>query len=311
MTQSTLPSKHLIIVGAVHVDDIAQPLDALVPRASNPVKWSTRVGGVAANAACSAARLPLSATLDSINFLAAVGDDSVATLLEQALQNEGINTHLQIFENCNTGKYTAVMSHDGELYIGLADVALAEKLGQNGSLDIPHLDSAAAILFDANISQTCAEDLLAQALTHKTPVAAMSVSPVKTKRLIPLAKQIKLLFCNRREALSMIPDVKHDAPLLHLADGLNKIGFKSFVLTDGSADLIIQDDTSRSTLSIANISIAASVNGAGDALAGATFAAWATGTKLNDAVAYFGLEQAKRIIQGRHKSPLVNGNAAD
>ena len=44
-------TKTLLIIGAVHLDDIAQPDYPLVSHASNPVAWTQRIGGVAANAA--------------------------------------------------------------------------------------------------------------------------------------------------------------------------------------------------------------------------------------------------------------------
>lgn len=303
MTPKAQPVDSLMVVGAVHVDDIAQPLEPLVSRASNPVVWTQKVGGVAANAASAAQRVKVQGL--SVVFLAAVGDDTVAEQLNSALLKCDLDTRLVRLTENATGRYSAVMDFDGELYIGLADVSLAEKLTADDVLARCDLGPNTALLLDANLSENCLTALSAQATTCNSYQAAMSVSPVKTRRLLPLAQQIDLLFCNRREALAMNPQLRDSVSLDTLADNLLTLGFTQFVLTDGAAPLIAQDSQQRHVISVPEVSVAHNVNGAGDALAGATFAAWVAGMGLNEAILNHGLPEASRVVTGEQASILV------
>ncbi|MDB4223070.1 PfkB family carbohydrate kinase [Granulosicoccus sp.] len=297
-------TKTLLIIGAVHLDDIAQPDYPLVSHASNPVAWTQRIGGVAANAACAAARTLDKPTKDLVEIMAAVGDDFTASQLKQALNSAGVGTRLMKFKGAPTGRYTAIMTHDGELHIGLADVSLAERLGESED-HIAGLNNVQAVLVDANLSEKYLTTITQQTNQHDFLLAAMSVSPVKTLRLLSIAGQIDLLYCNRREALSMNSQLPDNASLTELADGLCRAGFTQFVLTDGSSPLLVQDLLQRVELEVANLETTHNVNGAGDALAGASFAAWSNGMDLIQAVQEIGLAQAAMIVCGDHNSPMI------
>lgn len=292
-----------MIVGALHVDDIATSQQGLIPRASNPVSRQQRVGGVAANAAFAAAA---SATGDTpkarqpIRFAAAIGTDAVATQLENTLLQAGIAPCLQYLSECTTGRYIAVLEPDGELYIGLSDVALAESLDATKvplqCADYP----CQALLMDANLTEKCLKTLSQLASSAGITQAAMSVSPVKTTRLLSMASSLDLLFCNRREAMALAAaDFPVDAHIDQLADALLDQGFRQFVLTDAASPVLVQDHRDRCHVPVPAIGSASSVNGAGDALAGATFAGWCAGTELADAVCRFGLPQAARVVMGK------------
>lgn len=302
LPQSPTLTRRLLVIGAAHVDDIATPVTPLVPQASNPVSWTRRVGGVAANAARSAAsQLPPDS---SVGFVAAVGDDTDAVQLEGALKRCAVAPSLVKLKNTNTGRYSAIMDMDGELYLGLADVSVAERLTVNALQAVADLVAVDAILVDANLSEKCLTDIAQVASEHMTPLAALSVSPVKTQRLLCLASTIDLLFCNRREALAMCPELALNDTLERLADGLCALGFKQFVLTDGQSPLIIQQVASRETIAVPGVAQPRSVNGAGDALAGASFAGWAHGQSLRNAVVGRGLVEAENIVTGKRSAPL-------
>jgi len=321
--------KHLEIIGAVHIDDIATPGESLVSRASNPVTWEQRLGGVASNAACAAARYNSKQRALSIALFAAVGDDPASHSLYQTLIQLGVTPKFQNRKNSATGRYCAVMTHDGELYIGLADVSLAESLSaQNvikqlneSALTQPPKStsealntygnesmSSSALLLDANLSMQCLSDISRWAANHSVPCGAMSVSPAKARRLSPIAKHIDILFCNRREAVAIIPEIADDAPLWRMADALMLHGFKQFVLTDGIEPLIVQSLSERTTLEVPQASATRSVNGAGDALAGSSMAAWMNGYSLMEAVRDIGLVEAQAVVEGAIESPLMSNS---
>ncbi len=301
-----ISQKCLLVIGAVHVDDIARPDTALVPRASNPVTWTRYIGGVAANAACSAARSLNKSKQLSVEFLAAVGDDATAQQLIQSLGALNVHTRFKQFDSTSTGRYSAVMNHDGELYIGLSDVSLAERLTESMVNELTDWNGVEAVVLDANLSQTCLKALVKKATEHKIPVAAMSVSPVKTQRLVALAGEIDLLICNRREAVAMLEIEPVSADLDILAEGLLELGFNQLVLTDGHEPILIKQGTKATRVSVQHVDCTHHVNGAGDALAGATFAAWASGLSLVDAVAQVGVAASADIVTGRYTPPLID-----
>ncbi len=293
-----------MIVGALHVDDIVTSQQALIPRASNPVSRHQRVGGVAANAALAAISVgncDHSKSGQHIAFAAAIGTDAVASQLESTLRQAGVFPCLQCLPGCTTGRYIAVLEPDGELYIGLSDVALAESLD---ATKVP-LQSEGytyqALLMDANLSEHCLTTLSQLASAAGITQAAMSVSPAKSTRLLSMAASLDLLFCNRREAIALAAaDFRVDAHIDQLADALLDQGFRQFVLTDATSPVVVHSQHSRHYVPVPRLDSASSVNGAGDALAGATFAAWCNGTELADAVCRFGLPQAARVVTGEN-----------
>lgn len=306
MNPAVFTTNNMLVIGAVHLDDIAQPDCPLVSEASNPVTWTQRIGGVAANAACAAARVLPPPTNNQVAIMAAVGDDATALQLKLALHAAGVGTRLLEFPGASTGRYTAIMTDRGELYIGLADVSLAERLGESTAHKIPKLDDYTAVLVDANLSASYLTTIAEQTSQLDVPLVAMSVSPVKSLRLLGIANRIAVLFCNRREAISMNPQLPANASLDELADGLCQAGFTQLVLTDGSSPLLIQDKVRRVRLNVPEVESTQNVNGAGDALAGASFAAWSNGMNLAQAVQEIGLAQAALIVRGDHKSPQIN-----
>jgi len=301
-------NKKLAIVGAVHVDDIARSSSPLVSRASNPVSWEQQIGGVAANAARAAALCALDH--QTIELTAAVGEDPLAAALSSALSACNVTPHLLPMSGCLTGRYTAIMNNDGELYIGLADVALAEQLDLNHVNDIARRGPYCAMLVDANLSNHCLASLATLALRMTAPLAALTVSPSKALRLRPIADKINLLFCNRREALALIANDDAAAELSsanpvsagQLADGLSELGFTQIVLTDAQAPILVQDGNQRYQIPVPAIDDPYTVNGAGDAMAGGCFAAWAAGENLYDSVKNTGLALAAGVVRGEHRA---------
>jgi len=293
----------LLFVGAAHVDDVAVSASALIPRASNPVVWQRYLGGVASNSARAAARTAMSGT--QVTFSAAVGDDAAGRQVEATLKKCAIDPHLIFLSGAPTGRYSAIMDADGELHIGLSDVATAECLTLDALQLVVDLTGADAVMLDTNLSQICLAQLAATCSERKIPLAAMSVSPAKAVRLLPFAKAVTLLFCNRREALALCPPLSLDSTIDALADGLLGQGFSRFVLTDGHSPLVVQDDNERHTVPVPDVQHTHHVNGAGDALAGATFAAWTEGLSLLDATRERGLIDAAQSVAGHRPAPAI------
>jgi sugar/nucleoside kinase (ribokinase family) len=134
----------------------------------------------------------------------------------------------------------------------------------------------------------------------------MAVSPSKALRLRNIASHIDLLFCNRREAAALIAndpraaefhDVRRPS-IDQLGRDLQQLGFSQFVLSDGPAPVLVTSHTEKQQIQVPELNRQRSVNGAGDAMAGATLGAWITGMTLPQAVLKLGLPMAARVVSG-------------
>jgi sugar/nucleoside kinase (ribokinase family) len=75
------------------------------------------------------------------------------------------------------------------------------------------------------------------------------------------------------------------------------------VITDGADKLLVQDTDNRTIIAIPPTTVTGNVNGAGDALAGATTADWVQGKPLAASVFETGLPAAQSVLQGNRINP--------
>lgn len=265
------------------------------------MQWQHRLGGVATNVA-----RVVSQQFETL-LVASIGTDNQAPLLKKLLQQESISASLITRQNQSSDRYTAVLDQDGELYVGLADVQLAEQITwAEIASRLPALPPDALVL-DANLSAACLKNTiesLADIYKASLPVFALAVSPVKSSRWLPIAGKVDTLLCNRREAAALTQtDV--NAPINEMADALSQQGFKRFVITDGNRSVLVQDTEQRHAIPVTSVPIEQTVNGAGDALAGATISQYLQGSDLADAVAQSGLKAAGAVLCGDVRPPSI------
>lgn len=290
----------VVVIGGLLVDDIAIAAENVKPRSSNPVIWQHRLGGVATNVARVVAQQL------GILLIANTGDDNDGKMLSQLLSQQSIASALVIWSNEASDRYTAVLNPDGELFVGLADAQLVERLRWGDIKARLPQQRPSAIVVDANLSEQCLVETLEALDTHYTPrvpVYALAVSPIKSRRWLTLAKRVDVLLCNRREAAALT-DLPDESPIDALANGLMAHKFARFVITDASDPVLVQEHNSRTYIPVSNIAIEAAVNGAGDALAGATISELVRGQALPQAV-QAGLAASADVLSGKHQSPLL------
>jgi len=293
----------LTCIGAILVDEVVKLQSVLHPGASNPVRWSQALGGVATNVFLTARQQV------STQLIAAVGDDHNATLLRTAV-NDPID-HLCVIPGYQSGRYCAVLDQQHELIVGLAETDVAEQLtGEHiaarldcaSAADVEPNTTAPIIVFDANLSVSCIHSICER--KPKPTLVALTVSPVKAMRLLSHVAAIDLLLTNRREAAAL-SGLAVTENLTTLSDALVSLGFSKHVVTDGGAALIVVDGHQRNTIDVTHVEHPATVNGAGDALAGATVAHWSAGHSLTDSVAGPGLNAAQAVLTGRSTAPAL------
>ena len=286
----------VVVIGAAGIDDIARPTAQMRAGASNPVQWQRFAGGVAANVARGISR-QLCAHLITV-----IGTDPQGQVLAAKLNEAGVKVAAFNPLNSSTGSYTAVLDEHGELFVGLSDFTSIELLTwRQVEQLLPatlKTDSSSnrvqAIVLDANLSEQCIVETVNQLAVSNTAVFALTVSPAKAIRLLPVASKVDALFCNRAEA-SALTMLDKGSTLDQFADRLSVLGFNQFVISDGSSTALVQElepadqnlnkrqNVDVPTLPI-GIEALSTVNGAGDAMAAATIAHYLQQTERSLAV---------------------------
>jgi len=291
-----MPANHtlspgLTCIGSLLVDDIAKPQQILHAGASNPVRWTQSVGGVAANVARAAA-LRTKTTL-----ISAAGNDIPSLLNHPSLHQVDCQwiKHDSAFD-----RYTAVLNEHGDLFVGLASTELAESL--NLAAIQPLLrQPTQAYAIDANLSTECLLELVEYIDNEHTGslIAALPISPEKAIKWRECASKVDILFCNRREAAALIGQQTHSTTdTLALIHALADCGFNNTVLTDAAKPIKVMQRGQVSSIEVPATSITGTVNGAGDALSGATLSHYLKTKDLAQSVSKAGLIAAQCVLSG-------------
>lgn len=270
-------SPTILALGGAHIDRRGQVSGTYVPAASNPGMMREDVGGVVFNALRSVVKRGVSASLISVR-----GGDAAADTVASAIDNAGIADLSVVFLDRTTPSYTALIDAEGELIVGLADMALYDLAfpKQIRRAKVREAVGAAdAILCDANLPTAALERLVA--LAGDQPIFAIAVSPAKVVRLTPLLDHLSVLFMNRREAAALVGgELSGEA----LVDALRRISLNAGVVTAGGAPVLGFDGIGIFEIAPPAPRKIADVTGAGDALTGATVAALLRGLPLRAAL---------------------------
>ncbi len=277
----------LTCIGSVLVDDIAKPLQMLHAGASNPVQWTQGVGGVAANVARAAA------VHEKTGLISASGNDIPTLLKHSSLSRVDCRW---IERDKPYDRYTAVLTENGDLFVGLASTELAESLCL-ADIQAKLLVPSTAYAIDANLNAQCLQELVGF-LASQQPnslIAALPISPEKALKWRSCADKVDVLFCNRNEAAALT-NKPSSTPIDALANALNKMGFANIVLTDAGNSIQLVHQGLFTEVAVPSVSITGNVNGAGDALAGATLAHFINTGDLTGSIANAGLKAAHCVL---------------
>ncbi|MGL4489360.1 MAG: carbohydrate kinase family protein [Rhizobiaceae bacterium] len=261
----------LIGIGGAHVDRRGMMGADYIYGASVPGRMIEEVGGGVFNALRTAVQFQTDCTLLSVR-----GGDAAGELVANEIKRTGIADLSSVFLDRATASYTALLTQDGDVVAALADMsiyetALPRQIARRKTRDA--IAESDAVLVDANMSQEAITRLVARC--EGKPVYAIAISPAKAVRLRPVLNKIECLFLNQREARAMLAldgDVA-DWHAERLAQGLNALGLRRCVLSNGAHDVCVMDNGMITRISPPKAQAVVDVTGAGDALAGATLAA--------------------------------------
>jgi len=266
----------VVCIGGAAIDRKYRALAAIRPGTSNPVVSERSFGGVARNVAENVARLGARASLVSI-----VGDDDNGRALLADLDRLGIDTGAVTVSAAHaTAEYVAVLQPDGELALGLANMAVFDGITPALLRGIVSDLGPTWIFADCNLPAETLHDLIRLARQRILMLAIDAVSTPKVMRLPHDLSGLGVLFLNLDEARACLdrPEASpEDAIRALLARGAERV-----VLTLGAGGLVAADPSGIATSGAVAAEIV-DATGAGDALIAATLVAMLKGASLPDA----------------------------
>ena len=254
-------------IGGCHIDATAIVTGEVVLGSSNPARVSRRPGGVAANAARTAAAMGIDVVVAGL-----IGDDAEGRHLREALDREGVRTGGLRVVDASTAVYTAVVDRQGELVLGIADMEIYERFDAGWVADvIEAITDADTWVLDANLSDDAIGALVA--VRGSRTLLADPVSVAKAGHLVPFLDGIDIVTPDRGE-LSVLAGGLDGTP----ADLVAVVGRRCGVIASlGAEGIITLLDGSMASFAAIPPDRVVDPTGAGDAMVGAYAAGLALG----------------------------------
>lgn len=275
----------------------------VTPGTSNPGVATLTPGGVGRNIAENLARLGTRTSLVTVLGRDAAGD----ALLSAALAAGVGMDHVRRTDKA-TGTYTAVLDRDGELVVGVADMAAVDSLSPD-DVDAAHQTLVAAdlVVLDGNLAVATVQHICELAHAHGVRIIVDPVSVPKALRMaahVGASRPVYLMTPNRDE-LAMLSGMPTgtDTELRTAAAALHRRGVDNvwvrlgergslFSAAAGECDLV-------PAVPIASAARVVDVTGAGDAMLAAYCHALLAGAGPIEAVKY-GAAAASLTIASTH-----------
>jgi pseudouridine kinase len=262
-----LPERRAIVcIGAANLDRKLRTDARLVLGTSNPASQSESFGGVARNVAENLARLGA-----AVSLVTAVGNDAAGAALLSHADSLGIDTRaVTRLPDAATGTYTAVLDHDGEMAVALADMALYERLTADVmAASQPLRSNAALIVADLNLPRDTLALLARDAERDAVPLVLVAVSEPKMARLPAELPGTRLLIVNEGELAARVGRrFDTDDDIARACSQVQRQGVRDLVVTRGERGVLHTTAGGLARLAAPAADIV-DVTGAGDAFAAA------------------------------------------
>jgi pseudouridine kinase len=266
----------VICIGGAAVDRKYRAFEQVQRGTSNPVTSERSFGGVARNVAENIARLGAKVSLVSI-----LGNDENGRGMIDDLKRLGIDTrHMAFSDTRATAEYVAVLQPDGELALGLADMAIFDDITPALLRGAEPELASGWIFADCNLPAETLNALIDLAREHSLMLAIDAVSTPKVMRLPRDLAGVGLFFLNLDEARTCLnrPDISPD----EAAGALLACGAERVILTLGAGGLVAADRSGLAKVDAVRADII-DATGAGDSLIAAVLVAVMHGRSLAEA----------------------------
>jgi len=223
-----------VVIGGANLDVVARSTRPVQGATSNPGRTTTTPGGVGRNIAENLARLGVRVAL-----VAAIGTDEIGDRVLRQTAEAGVDVSPVVRTDSATGTYTAVLDHDGELVVSVADMTTAEQMVVD-DLPMPVITGARMLVLDGNLPTPVIQHVLSQA---DVPVLLDPVSAPKARRLVGIL--------DARHRLHTITPDRHELAALtgEPADTPTQIGYAARALLERGVQRVwVRQGMSGSTL---------------------------------------------------------------
>lgn len=281
MGQSGVGMTGILVLGGAHIDRRGRIAGATSLGASNPGSWKQEAGGGAFNAARGLARLGHTVTLISPR-----GGDAEGEAVAAAAVAAGVTDQPFTFLDRRTPTYTAILEHDGNLVVALADMELyrlfsPKRLAVHAVRDA--IDTADMLLTDANLPEPTLAELGTIARAHGKPLAGIGISPAKVVRYQRLLADFDFIFMNEAEACALSGEDPGSYQLWPRI--FRQAGLRGGAITRGRQDVIAWKGEESARLLPPELTAIGDVTGAGDGFAAGFLHAICEGQALSAALA--------------------------
>jgi pseudouridine kinase len=262
-----LPDRRPILcIGAANLDRKLRSLGTLAMGTSNPARQDESFGGVARNIAENLARLGAPVAL-----ITAVGNDSSGHALLAHAEDAGIDTHGALkLEGMASGTYTALLDHDGEMVVALADMALYDALSPEFFTTRQQQRAGAGLIVaDLNLPRDAVATLLDGAARDGVAAVVVGVSEPKMARLPVDLEGLRLLIVNEGELAARVGRLlRSEAEFAAACREVQEQGARDLIVTRGAQGVLYTTAEGIERIE-AGAATAVDVTGAGDAFAAA------------------------------------------
>ncbi len=220
--------QYIAVVGACNFDIYATSADALIEADSNPGHVHTAPGGVGRNIAENLARLGC-----NTRMLTALGDDAFGDAIIKNAREARLDLSDALrLPHVSTSVYVCINKPDGDIAVAISDMDSSQEITPaylTANSDV--LQNALLVVADTNLSQ----DALCHLWQHYHEKLCIDcVSTPKSRKALPLLKQLFCLKANRAEAaaISGLP-VTNAAQTREAAKVLHEAGVSHVIITLG------------------------------------------------------------------------------
>lgn len=283
----------IVCIGAANLDRKFFVNEELIHGTSNPIQSAQSVGGVARNIGENLGRLG-----ESVALITARGADSEWQTIHD-LTAPFINLDFaQQIEGESTGCYTALISHEGEMEYGLADMNIYDHLTPEVLIKQTYiLKRAKCIIADLNTPKVSLDFICAYAEKHDINLVLIPVSGPKMNRLPANLNPVDWLIVNRDETEAHFDIViNSDEELLNSAKLWNDAGVNHVIVTNGVKSIAYSGRNDGGKIySITPSKKVVDVTGAGDSFSSAIVYGWLKGYDIDDVVKMAMMNSSKTI----------------
>jgi pseudouridine kinase len=254
----------VVCIGGANIDIKCRIAGPTVMGSSNPGTTVLAPGGVARNIAHNLALLGVDAALISV-----VGRDAFGAQLLAATAAAGVETWGVLPAAGVTGSYSAALDARGQLILGVAAMAILERLTPRRlAAARARLAGADLLVADGNLPLATLDWLIGFASERGLRLALETVSVPKggrLKRLLAAGRPLFALFCNQAEAAALTGR----SGLRAAATRLHERGVRHVGIGLGRRGMFVSDGTRRRIVAALPARVF-DVTGAGDAAVAGT-----------------------------------------